>query len=151
MLGKWCSDEDWVGQREQFQAEMRKIVQQKTLEKTSEKLSEELSEIASANYKAHRLVRDYVHAIFQMRAKDLKRIQFLSHEEQIIELKKLSPSEINYWSQVLTRSTQEISAATGLDYWINVNTSMRRIEKEGYIVVDPNENVIQTSAVVIDE
>ena len=133
----WVRKEEWVRQRRQFRDRLKTETQQKAIEKTSERLSDELADISVANYEAHKLARDYAHTIFKIKAKDLQRVIKLPDEERLVELKKHSASDMNYWSLILSRSTQEIAAATGLPYYINANTAFTKLEKEGYIIIDP--------------
>jgi hypothetical protein len=136
-IERWRVEDRWEDERGRYQDELKTVTREKTIEKASDKLSDELADIATANFKAHKLVRDYAHLIFQIKARHLKEIQQLPPEEQVAELKKHSASEMNYWSLILSRSTQEIAAATGLPYYINVNTSAKKLEQEGYVVLDP--------------
>lgn len=140
-LERWSKTELWVDQRRQFQGTLKAVTQQKSIEKASEKLSDELADVAIANYKAHKLARDYALAIFQIKARHIKKVQSLPDDEQMKELKNHSASEMNYWSLILARSTQEIANSTGLAYYININTSAKKLEQEGYVVLDPREDV----------
>lgn len=127
----WSKTNDWVGQRRRFRDDLQTEVREKTIEKTSDKLSDELSNIAIANYEAHQQVRDYALSVFRIRAKHMNSIQELPDDRQLEEVKKHLGSEMNYWSQILKRATEGIESATGLPYWVNVNTSIRRVEREG--------------------
>ena len=138
-LERWARDDSprWIVQRGQYRDRLKTEIQQKTIEKASERLSDDLADISVANYEAHKLARDYAHTIFKIKAKDLQRVIKLPDEERLVELKKHSASDMNYWSLILSRSTQEIAAATGLPYYINANTAFTKLEKEGYIIIDP--------------
>ena len=134
----WCDKEEWVNRRSEYQIQLRSRTHEKTIEKTSDRLSDEFSEIASVNYKSHKLFRDYVLGILQIKAKHLQNIQKMAYEEQVEAIKDHHKShEMNFWSQMLARSTEGIAAATGLNYHIDVNASARRIEKEGLIISNP--------------
>jgi hypothetical protein len=138
-IAKWAADDvpTWAVQRGQYRDRIRTETQQKTIDKTSERLSDDLSDISVANYEAHKLARDYAHTIFKIKAKHLQQVIKLPDEERLAELKKHSASDMNYWSLILSRSTQEIAAATGLPYYINANTAFTKLEKEGYIILNP--------------
>jgi hypothetical protein len=132
---------NWAQQRVRFGSRISTAVQQKTIEKTSDKLSDELSEIAIANYERHKLARDYASKVFQIKSRQLAAIQNLPLDEQVEELKKNHQGyEMNYWSQILTRATDAIARATGLDYYVDINASAARVEREGYIISDPTED-----------
>lgn len=150
---RWARQELWVDQRRRYKDALTTTVQQKTLEKTSDKLSDELSEIAIANYDAHKFVRDYLLEIFRIKVEHLDRIESLSSaptEEQLAEIKLLedkldkikkfhNPHELNQLSLGLGRSTQEIAASVGLPYFVNINSAYKKLETEGYVVINPGE------------
>ena len=134
----WCDKEEWVNRRSEYQIHLRSRTHEKTIEKTSDRLSDEFSDIASTNYKAHKLFRDYVLGILQIKARHLQKIQKLPEDEQNKAVEEQHKSHVmNFWNQMLARSTEGISAATGLNYHIDVNASARRIEKEGLIISNP--------------
>lgn len=139
-IERWSSKEDWVGQRRRYRDTLRANTQNRTIEKTSEKLSDELSDVAIANYNVNKLIRDYGYAIFQLKAKHLSKIREMPEGDRLAELdKKHNSREMNAWGQMVARATQEIAAATGLPNYINVDTAFKRIEMEGYVVLDPRE------------
>lgn len=138
-LGRWSSEGDWVGQRSQYSDRVVTATQTRTVEKVSEKISDQLSEIAVANYERHRLARDYAAKIFDIKARLLAEIQNLPLAEKEASLAKYhSGSEMNYWSQILKRSTDAIESVTGLKYFVEINAAAGRLEKEGYEIVDPS-------------
>ena len=136
-IGDWSKQEEWVDQRERFQDNLRTTTREKIIEKTSEKLSDELSEIATTNYKAHRLARDYAVSIISIKARHMQVIQQMSFEQQLDAIKSHNAHEMNFWSLILSRATEGIATATGLPYYIDVSAAARRVEKEGLIISDP--------------
>ncbi|MEH1790004.1 MAG: hypothetical protein V7L23_31670 [Nostoc sp.] len=141
-LERWCSKDEWVSQRGQHQGKMQVITRQKTIEKTSDKLSDELSEIAIANYQRHKLARDYAAKIIDIKARQLAEIDKLPLAEKAVMLSSHHIGyEMNYWSQILKRSTDAIESATGLRYYTEINAAAGRLEKEGYEIVDPTEEM----------
>ena len=138
-LERWSSQEKWVVQRGQHKGKLKEVTQQKTIEKTSDKLSDQLSEIAIANYERHKLFRDYAAKIVQIKAQQLAEIQNLPLDERArILAKDHIGYEMNYWSQILRRSTDAIEGVTGLKYYVDINAAAGRLEKEGYEVIDPS-------------
>ena len=130
---------NWQEQRVHFKSRLGTVTQQKIIEKTSEKLSDQLSEIAIANYERHKLFRDYAAKIVQIKAQQLAEIQNLPLEERArILAKDHIGYEMNYWSQILRRSTDAIEGVTGLKYYVDINAAAGRLEKEGYEVIDPS-------------
>jgi hypothetical protein len=138
----WSSQDSWVSQREQHCNKLATVTREKTIEKTSEKLSDELSEIASTNYKAHRLARDYAVSIIQVKAQHMQIIRQMPFEQQLEAIKSHNAHEMNFWSLILSRATEGIAAATGLPYHIDVNAAARRVEKEGLIISDPTSEYV---------
>lgn len=136
---RWAKQELWVDQRRRYKDTLTTTVQQKTIEKTSEKLSDKLSEIAIANYKCHELARNYAAKIIEIKARQLSEIQRLPHAEMVARLdKEHSGYEMNYWSQILKRSTDAIAQVSGLNYYVDINAAAGRLEREGYEIIDPN-------------
>lgn len=145
-MERWSAEDTWEDERSQYQTSVKTATREKTIEKASERLSEELADIAIANFKAHKLARDYALTIFKIKAMHLKQIQErmqlqeIDPEQLSAEIKKHhNAAEMNFWSHILSRSTQEISAATGLPYYVNINTSAKKLEQEGYVVLDPRQ------------
>jgi hypothetical protein len=140
-LERWSSKENWVERRGQYQGRLAVATQQKTIEKASDKLSDQLSEIAIANYERHKLFRDYAAKVAQIKAQQLAEIQNLPLAERAAILAKDHVGyEMNYWSQILKRSTDAIESVTGLKYFVDINAAAGRLEKEGYEIIDPNNN-----------
>jgi hypothetical protein len=132
---------NWHEQRVHFKSRLGTATQQKIIEKTSDKLSDQLSDIVIANYERHKLFRDYAAKIAQTKAQQLAEIQNLPLAERAKILAKDHVGyEMNYWSQILKRSTDAIEAVTGLKYFVDINAAAGRLEKEGYEVIDPSNN-----------
>jgi len=132
--------EGWVAQRERYKGELREVTREKTLEKTSDGLSDELSRTAIACYKPHKLLLDYATLVVKLKAKRLQGLENRSQEEIDEELKKNHAGyELDYWSKIVTRSTEAIARLTGLDYYVNINAAAAKIESEGYIISDPSD------------
>lgn len=138
-IGRWAAQDNWKGARFYFQKKLDQDVKEKTLDKATEQLADSLSDISLANYKAHREMRDYVVSIIERKVKHLREIEYLDYLDWEREIKKHHSSiELNNLSMILARSTESISDAVGLPYHINVNAAYRKLEAEGYMVVDPN-------------
>lgn len=138
-LGRWSSEGDWVGQRSQYSDRVVTATQTRTVEKVSEKLSDQLSEIAIANYKCHELLRNYAAKVVEIKAHQLQAIQQLPlAEKDAILAKHHSGYEMNYWSQILKRSTDAIAQVSGLNYYVDINAAAGRLEREGYEIIDPS-------------
>ncbi len=140
-LRRWCNEESWTSKRDQYEFQLRSATQEKTAEKTSEKLSEELSDVATINYKVHRLERDYIAAIFQIKSRHMQLVQQVPLEEQLELLEKYhNPHEINQLSLALGRATEGIAQATGLSYYLSGNAAAKRIEDMGGDIVFTKED-----------
>ena len=138
---RWCRYGDWFAERKKLADEINERTREKIIEKTSDILSEHLAVLAEANQKAHKLTRDYAVAVINVYARNLQRIQQLPQQEQLEALRANGhdPHKLNFWSQILARSTQGIESATGLPYYVNLNTSFHKVSSEGYVVIDPEE------------
>lgn len=139
-LTRWATEDKWKESRDQFQAGLKEATYAKAVEKASEKLSDELSDISIANYESHKEMRDYVLDIIKRRRSHLEEIKHLDFNEWSREVKtKHAPADLNHLSITLSRATDGISAALGLPYHVNVNTAYKKLESEGYMVVNPDE------------
>jgi hypothetical protein len=139
-LEEWSREDEWVEKRRQFCGRLVVATTEQAVEKTSQRLSEDFSNIAIANYNAHRLVRDYAIAVFQVKAADMQNILQSNPSDRMAMLKSNhSPHEMNYWSQILMRATQGIENATGLPYYININTAAQKLNSAGYVVMEATE------------
>jgi hypothetical protein len=146
-LTRWAVQEKWKERRDQFKAGLKEATYAKAVEKASEKLSDELSDISIANYESHKEMRDYVLDIVKRRRSHLEEIKHLEFGEWTREIKsKHSPVEINHLSIALSRATDGISAAIGLPYHVNINTAYKKLESEGYMVVNPAEDGVSDRA-----
>ncbi len=135
----WSRTELWVEQRRQFQGNLKAAIQEKTIEKTSEKISDELSDIVIENYKVHKLARDYVAKIIEVKARQLAEDLKLSGEEKKKAVAQHNAAEMNQWSQMLKRSTDAINEVRGIKYFIDINAAADKLSREGYEIIDPSE------------
>ncbi|NJM23751.1 MAG: hypothetical protein HC907_36695 [Richelia sp. SM1_7_0] len=126
-------------ERRHYQDTLRTVTQQKVLDKTSEKLSDNLVGIAVDNYEVHKLEREVAHSVLKIKSQLLALIDpnQLDVEEIVEILKKIDGCDTNYWSLILSRSTAGISNSTGLSNFVNVNAAFKRIEQEGFVIIDP--------------
>lgn len=135
----WVRRELWVEQRRQYRDTLRSTIQEKTVEKKSQKISDELSDIVAKNYEVHKLVRDYVAKLIEARARQLAEDLKLEGESKRTALKQHNAVEINNLSQALHRSTTAINEVMGVRYYVDINTAIDRVAREGYEIVDPSK------------
>ena len=131
---------DWHQQRVHFQSSLGTVTQRKTIEKTSEKISDELSDIVIENYKVHKLARDYVAKIIEVKARQLQEDLKLDGEEKKKAMAQHNAAEVNQWSQSLKRSTDAINEVRGIKYFIDINAAADKLSREGYEIIDPSES-----------
>ena len=77
-----------------------------------------VSRMASAalnNYEAHKQVREYATAMFNKRMTEFLKAEAEGDEEFLRMFRRDGSRDLNNWSQILTRSTQEIARVLGLD------------------------------------
>ena len=130
-MERWRQDDNWEDDRRQYQVQLGTSVTEKAIEKTSERLSDEIADIAIANYQAHKMVRDYVVELIQIRVAALEEDKKRDDLNMAAILKKHGAESLNYLSLALARATQEIATVTGLQYHVDINAAIRRIEREG--------------------
>ncbi|MFN5592993.1 MAG: hypothetical protein ACK482_06010 [Aphanizomenon sp.] len=134
----WVRRELWVDQRRQYQDTLKTTIQVKTIQKASEKISDELSQIVIENYKVHKLARDYVAKIIEVKARQLAEDLELTGEERKKAISLHSAPETNQWSQALQRSTSAINETRGIKYFVDVNAAADKLSREGYQIIDPS-------------
>lgn len=135
----WVRRELWVEQRRQYQDTLKTSIREKTIHKASEKISDELSQIVIENYQVHKLARDYVAKMIEIKARQLTEDLKLAGKERAYALSKHSAAEMNQWSQALERSTRAINEIRGIRYFSDINAAKNMLTKEGYDVIDPRE------------
>lgn len=135
----WVKRESWLQQRTEYRQKLNTSIQEKTIEKASEKISDELSEICNENYKVHKLARDYVAKIIEVKARQLAEdLKIQDKETRKRALLDHDPGEMNQWSQSLKRSTDAINELRGIKYFAEINAAADKLTREGYEIVDPN-------------
>ena len=150
-LGRWASQENWKKKREHYLSELNEMTYTKAADKASDKLSDELSDISIANYEAHKEMRDYVVEIIRRRRSHLEEIRHLDYAAWSKEIKtKHTISELSHLSNTLTRATEGISAAIGLPYHVNINTAYKKLEAEGYMVINPSDEEDDIDVITVD-
>lgn len=130
-MERWRQDDNWEDDRRQYQSQLGTSVTEKAIEKTSERLSDEIADIAIANYQSHKMVRDYVVELISIRVAALEEDKKRDDLSMAAILKKHGAESLNYLSLALARATQEIATVTGLQYHVDINAAIRRIEREG--------------------
>lgn len=142
-LQTWCKEQiegrDWHQQRVHFQSSLGTATQEKIIDKISDKISDELSEICTENYKVHKLARDYVAKIIEVKARQLQEDLKLVGEEKKKAIAQHSAVEYNQWSQALKRSTDAINEIRGIKYFADINAAADKLSREGYEIIDPSE------------
>lgn len=130
----------WKEQRGMFEGRVREAASEKIIEKTSEKISDELSDIVIENYKVHKLARDYVAKIIEVKARQLAEdLKIENRQERKSAIAQHNAAEVNQWSQALKRSTDAINEVRGIKYFSDINAAYDKLSREGYEIIDPSE------------
>ena len=130
----------WVEQRLKFESDIREATRQKTIAKTSDTNSADIGKIRADCYNPHKQLVRYVSWIIQQKIKKLKSLEGASDAVIDQEMKKNHNGyEINYWSLILTRSTDSLYKLTGMEYDTNINAAAAKLESEGFIISDPSD------------
>lgn len=136
----WSSKFGWVKQRQEFQEKILIATRERALEKTADLLSDEVAAIATANYTVAKMFRDYAAARMQIYMRDMQRILMLPEDEQLAATSRHSLVAIDTLGKIASRAMADIAANTGLQYEIDVNSAIVRVEKEGFVIADPGDN-----------
>jgi hypothetical protein len=127
-LEKWCRDGNWVVDKKEYQ---------KDIKNSDIKHQQELSDIAHNSFKVHYQLLAYVSKIIQLKSSDLADLNKIPESERSDYLRlNHNPYEMDAWSRLVYRSTKGIAEATGIREYIDINAAVKRIEKEGFGVID---------------
>ena len=144
-ITRWRKADNWEEKRQKYQADLQRKTREKLLEKNSSDICDELSKIAKDNYEAHVLARDYAVALLRIKMNHInEQVDKMNIQAQLEALDRHHKGyDANFISLVLDRATKGIEAATGLSNYVNINTAIQRVEKEGLLVVEPERDEIQ--------
>lgn len=136
LIGKWCSEDGWVKQREQYQSRLRAETQDKTIEKTSEILSDELSKINEEHIKGLEFYRKLALQCTQTLATELTalekngRFKLTKDKDFALVLQK--------YAGVHMDAINIERMALGMQY-LDLNKAIEATKKAGYDVVEPED------------
>ena len=90
------------------------------------------------NIKCLLLVRDFAKTIVGIHAKELSnKMTVAQNNTELIEyVKKLNTPDIIKWMDALRDSVTAIEETMGLQYITDINAAYKRLEAEGYVVVE---------------
>lgn len=129
-LEKWSKDGNWMADKKEFHKDLAKKA-------ASQKLVDELSKLATDSYKAHYQLLAYAAQVINYKVRDLANIERLPEHERLEYLKtEHNPYDMDAWSRIISRATQGIAQATGLQSYIDINAAIKRLEKDGYGIID---------------
>ena len=135
VLGDWSSKDNWTGQRERFQNNLRTETEAKTIDKTSDRLSDELAKLNEEHIKGSELFRKMAQQFAGILATE---IQNCSPEGRV---KKLTDKEftlaINRYANVFATAVALQRQATGMQY-LDINTAIEQVTRNGYEVSEPD-------------
>uniref|UniRef100_B8HN10 Uncharacterized protein n=1 Tax=Cyanothece sp. (strain PCC 7425 / ATCC 29141) TaxID=395961 RepID=B8HN10_CYAP4 len=147
LLGRWCKEDGWTEQREQYQTEQRSEIDKKTIERTSSKISEFLSELSLEHAQAYRTPRRIAEFILRQVESKIEALESTHPEMQDPDALRESlkaliqdshPATLNLLSQVIDRCVRGERMVSGAEY-DDINKAIERIERTGLEVYLPDD------------
>lgn len=134
VLSRWCRDDDWVGQRDQYVSKVRAATQKKTIEKTSELLSDDLAKRNEDHVKGYEIYRGLS---IQFSKALLTELQTADNKLDLLDQHAMAAQR---YANIYNLSIQGERASLGMDY-MDINKAIARLIKDGYDVIgiEPEE------------
>lgn len=123
ILNRWALEENWIFLKHEYQERILALGKNTLAKLSTNKVFDKLADIAFENYHAHKQIRD------ASLGKFLEKIN-----------SDISASELNYWSMIVARATQNISLNTGLSTYLNHNAAFKLIDQLGFDVIEKNSD-----------
>ena len=103
--------------------------------------SNKLMAIAKDQYEASQQWKGIVNKIVNVVNQRIDACLSNGDDDAVLEFASKQAHLFNYWSLVYDRAIKWESKATGLDQFIDINTAANTLRSQGYIVIDPSENL----------
>jgi hypothetical protein len=136
VIARWCSQEKWVQQRQQYVSRLQVETESKTIQKTSDRLSDELAKLNEEHIKGSELFRKMAQQFAGIMAAE---IQNSSNEKRF---EKLTDKEfslaIQRYSTIFATAVQLQRQATGMQY-LDLDKAVSEVIKAGYDVSESEE------------
>ncbi len=134
VIAEWCSRENWVQQREQYQGKLRAEAEQKTIDKTSDRLSEDWAKINEEHLKGTELFRKM--ALQFGMALGNKFSNASSEDKAKIAADKDFSLAVQKYGSLYKDMVQLERIALGMEY-MDSNKAIAKVIRDGYDVIEP--------------
>lgn len=132
LLGRWAKEDNWVGQREQYQDKLRTKTAAKTLEKTSDRISEELAKRNEDHVKGYEVFRAIA---TQFNKALLTELQASEDKLKLLDAKSVS---FQRYATGYKLAVEGERAALGMEY-LDINKAIAKLLRDGFEVVEPED------------
>lgn len=132
LLASWSTKDGWVEQRTRYQSKLRTEIEEKTITKQSQLLSDSLATVAKRHYEGYKVFSDLAVTYGRLQHRLLLEAEGKGFDDAYNMLRRINPTEINFWSLVLDRSFKGESQSVGLKQEIDPNAAIQTLEKMGY-------------------
>lgn len=140
----WCAAGKWVQERDRFQQNLQREIEQQTREKLAAELGEEYQQLNTEHFSSFKASRQLAALYFKMSARRLAYLQKIGSESELTAaLENLSPVNANFWSLILDRAVRGERVASGLEYH-DLNKAIDLLRQHGYEISDPTAQPTET-------
>lgn len=150
LLGDWSSPHHeynngvkWLTQREQYKSEVRTYTHNKIIESKSTNLSEILSKTLKEHHHSQEIIRNYLYKLIMVKVRKLAAFEpgkTIEELEAEIESGKYFDADMEKKIKAFMLVKDGIEKTLGWDNYINVNTSISTLERNGYVILSGIEN-----------
>ena len=134
VIGRWCSADNWVEQRQQYVSKMQAEAERKTIEKTSDRLSDEWAKINEEHLKGTELFRKM--ALQFGMALGNKFSNASGEDKPKIAADKDFSLAVQKYGSLYKDMVQLERIALGMEY-MDSNKAIAKVIRDGYDVIEP--------------
>lgn len=136
VIARWCKNEEWVQQREQYVSRLRAETEDKVIEATSDRLADELVKMNEEHIRGAELFRKMSQQFAGILATEIQQISQSDRSKTIIN-KEFSLA-LQRYSGIFATAVQLQRQATGMQY-LDLDKAVSEVIKAGYDVSEPQD------------
>ena len=130
VIARWCKEDNWVQQREQYVSRLRAETSQKTIEKTSDRLSDDLAKRNEDHVRGFEVIRA---GAIQFNKTLLTELQKSDRKLKLLDEKSMS---FQRYATAYKLAVEGERQALGMEY-MDSNKAIAKVIKDGYDVIEP--------------
>lgn len=135
-IGKWCSEENWTGERERNQIEIRSETEKKIVEATSTEIADRITQLNEEHFEGFELFRKMAQNFAAILAREIQDITDKSDRQKRVANKDFNLA-VQRYSTIFAEMAKMQRIALGMDYE-HLNIAMDKVIAAGYEVTNPS-------------